>query len=116
MSKLVDDPYEIEPFVPILLPQLKRAKEEVSDPECRNVCEKAYSQLELTSKKAPIWARIERAKVLASLSTAAGGAKQLHLLCEFGELCRFNVVTHGDHHRPLIGFDRDLQVGLLPVL
>ena len=75
MSKLVDDPYEIEPFVPILLPQLKRAKEEVSDPECRNVCEKAYSQLELTSKKAPIWARIERAKVLASLSTAAGGAK-----------------------------------------
>jgi len=75
MSKLVDDPYEIEPFVPILLPQLKRAKEEVSDPECRNVCEKAYSQLELTSKKAPIWARIERAKVLASLSTAAAGAK-----------------------------------------
>jgi len=75
MSKLVDDPYEIEPFVPILLPQLKRAKEEVSDPECRNVCEKAYSQLELTSKKAPIWARIERAKVLASLNTAAAGAK-----------------------------------------
>ena len=27
MAKLVDDPYEVEPFVPQLLPQLERAKE-----------------------------------------------------------------------------------------
>merc|ERR1719335_130332 len=37
MSKLVDDPYEVEPFTPILLPQLARAKDEISDPEARNV-------------------------------------------------------------------------------
>ena len=48
MAKLVDDPYEVEPFVPQLLPQLKRAKDEVSDPEARNVCEKAHDQLVMT--------------------------------------------------------------------
>jgi len=72
MSKLVDDPYEVEPFVPLLLPQLERAKEEVSDPECRNVCEKAYDQLSRTAKKPPVWARIERSKVASTLNDAAG--------------------------------------------
>ena len=36
MAKLVDDPYEVAPFVPLLLPALARAKDEVSDPECRD--------------------------------------------------------------------------------
>ena len=67
MAKLVDDPYEVEPFVPLLLPQLARAKDEVSDPEARNVCQKAHDQLEMTSKKPPVWKRIEREKVLKTL-------------------------------------------------
>jgi len=72
MSKLVDDPYEVAPFVPLLLPALQRAKEEVSDPECRNVCGKAYDQLSRTANKPPVWKRIESAEVLASLNDAAG--------------------------------------------
>merc|ERR1719473_857497 len=58
MAKLVDDPYEIEPFIPVLLPQLERAKEEVSDPEARNVCTKAYDQLVRTQTQPPIWNKI----------------------------------------------------------
>eukprot|EP00300_Choanocystis_sp_HF-7_P027023 c32089_g1_i1.p1 GENE.c32089_g1_i1~~c32089_g1_i1.p1 ORF type:complete len:1071 (-),score=294.19 c32089_g1_i1:146-3337(-) len=45
MAKLVDNPYEVAPFIPTLLPALARAKEDVPDPECRNVCEKAHDQL-----------------------------------------------------------------------
>ena len=67
MAKLVDDPYEVEPFLPLLLPTLERAKEEVSDPECRNVCEKAHAQLSTTSQKPIVWKRIELANVLRTL-------------------------------------------------
>ena len=67
MAKLVDDPYEVAPFVPLLLPALTRAKEEVSDPECRNVCSKAHEQLSLTSTKPPVWKRIEIDEVKARI-------------------------------------------------
>ncbi|EOD06993.1 putative ABC transporter [Emiliania huxleyi CCMP1516] len=53
MAKLCDDPYEIAPFVPLLLPALERAKEEISDPECRDVCAKAHEQLSRTANKPP---------------------------------------------------------------
>ena len=66
-DRLVDDPYEVAAFVPVLLPALERAKEEVSDPECRDVCGKAHEQLSRTSSKPPVWKRIELAKVLATL-------------------------------------------------
>merc|ERR1719473_1013624 len=55
MAKLVDDPYEVEPFIPTLLPALSRAKEDVSDPECRDVCDAAYTQLDKTSKQDVVW-------------------------------------------------------------
>jgi len=74
MAKLVDDPYEVEPFIPLLLPTLERAKEEVSDPECRTVCEKAHEQLTKTSKKPPVWAKIDVAKVLRTLEGLVGKA------------------------------------------
>merc|ERR1719353_1451533 len=74
MAKLVDDPYEVEPFVPLLLPHLERAKDEVSDPEARNVCDKAFQQLGNTSRKPPIWQRIEHATVLKALEGVAGKA------------------------------------------
>merc|ERR1719235_2715630 len=45
MSKLVEDPSEAAPFIPTLLPALEKAAEEVSDPECREVCQKACEQL-----------------------------------------------------------------------
>lgn len=45
MAKLVENPLDVKPFIPRLLPLLAKAKEEVSDPECREVCGKAYDIL-----------------------------------------------------------------------
>eukprot|EP01137_Pigoraptor_chileana_P035058 Opistho-2@28520 len=45
MTKLVDHSYDVAPFLPKLLPLLESAKNEVSDPECRDVCQKAYEIL-----------------------------------------------------------------------
>jgi elongation factor 3 len=76
MAKLVDDPYEVEPFIPTLLPALNRAKEEVSDPECRDVCDAAYQQLDKTSKQDVVWKRVEVKIVLDTLKGLAGGADE----------------------------------------
>jgi len=45
MSKLVDEPKECQVFLPKVLPLLERAMEDVPDPECREVCNKAFNQL-----------------------------------------------------------------------
>ena len=45
MAKLVEDPRDVAPFLPKLLPLLEKAKESVADPECREVCIKAYEIL-----------------------------------------------------------------------
>mmetsp|Transcript_42170 Transcript_42170/g.51200 ORF Transcript_42170/g.51200 Transcript_42170/m.51200 type:complete len:1088 (+) Transcript_42170:115-3378(+) len=45
MCKLVEDPVDAEPFVPKLLPLLKNAMDEVSDPECRGVAARGYKTL-----------------------------------------------------------------------
>ena len=41
MSKLVDHVMEAAPFLPELIPALDKAREEVSDPEARAVCDRA---------------------------------------------------------------------------
>lgn len=45
MSKLVEDPAIAAPFLPKLLPGLKKIEDEVADPECRTVVAKAYATL-----------------------------------------------------------------------
>lgn len=45
MSKLVDDPLDAAPFLPQLMPALEDAADAMSDPEARNVCERADNQL-----------------------------------------------------------------------
>jgi len=45
MVKLVPDPREVLPFLENLLPLLKRASEEISDPEARGTAERAYNTL-----------------------------------------------------------------------
>jgi len=49
MAKLVEEPRFLNTFLPKILPLLDTAKENVSDPECRDVCAKASDRL---SKKA----------------------------------------------------------------
>jgi elongation factor 3 len=45
MTKLVEEPTDLAPFLPKLLPLLEKAQHEVSDPECRDVCRSAYETL-----------------------------------------------------------------------
>jgi len=45
MSKLVDDPLDATPFLPILLPALEINASSISDPEARDVTERAVGQL-----------------------------------------------------------------------
>jgi elongation factor 3 len=45
MSKLVEHVMEAAPFLPELIPALDKAREEVSDPEARAVCDGAYMQV-----------------------------------------------------------------------
>jgi elongation factor 3 len=45
MSKLVDDPLDAAPFLPLLLPALERAADAMSDPEARSKAEEAVKQL-----------------------------------------------------------------------
>eukprot|EP00571_Detonula_confervacea_P010678 CAMPEP_0172308082 /NCGR_PEP_ID=MMETSP1058-20130122/8787_1 /TAXON_ID=83371 /ORGANISM="Detonula confervacea, Strain CCMP 353" /LENGTH=1039 /DNA_ID=CAMNT_0013020431 /DNA_START=113 /DNA_END=3232 /DNA_ORIENTATION=+ len=45
MSKLVDDPLDAAPFIPLLLPALETNATSIPDPEARGVTEKAVQQL-----------------------------------------------------------------------
>jgi elongation factor 3 len=45
MSKLVENPIEAAPFLPLLLPALQKAADSVSDPEARAVADRALAQL-----------------------------------------------------------------------
>lgn len=45
MAKLVDLPWDAAPFLPKLIPELEKVKEEVADPECRKVAAGAYATL-----------------------------------------------------------------------
>merc|ERR1712127_395403 len=45
MAKLVDEPRFLTAFLPMILPLLDKAKENVSDPEAREVCAKASAML-----------------------------------------------------------------------
>jgi len=45
MSKLVDNPIDAAPFLPLLLPALTTNTESISDPEARDVTERAVTQL-----------------------------------------------------------------------
>jgi hypothetical protein len=41
-AKLVDNPADAAPFLPKLIPELEKTKEEVADPECRQVGSVVY--------------------------------------------------------------------------
>jgi len=49
MSKLVDNPADAAPFLPLLLPGLTSNAESISDPEAREVTERAVGQLQRLS-------------------------------------------------------------------
>merc|ERR1719428_1896662 len=52
MMKLVPDPREVLPFLPLLLPVLEKAQGEISDPEARGVAAAAFSTLQRAQETA----------------------------------------------------------------
>ena len=60
MIKLVNDPLEVESYLPNLLPLLENAAKNVSEPEARSVCGKALGQLQdILAKIAELPKRVE---------------------------------------------------------
>lgn len=45
-AQLVENPVDAAVFLPQLLPDLEKVSKDVSDPECRSVCERARATLE----------------------------------------------------------------------
>jgi elongation factor 3 len=77
MSKLVDNPLDAAPFLPLLLPELEKNAGSISDPEARGVTENAVAQLQrlqgLADKAVNI--RGDTSKLVAEFSKALGDAK-----------------------------------------
>lgn len=45
MSKLVDEPTDAAPFLPLLMPALEKAASTIANPEARGIADRAYAQL-----------------------------------------------------------------------
>jgi len=74
MSKLVDNPLDAAPFLPLLLPELEKNAGSISDPEARGVTENAVGQLQrlqgLADKAVNI--RGDTSKLIAEFTKALG--------------------------------------------
>jgi len=81
MSKLVDNPLDAAPFLPLLLPALETNAESIADPEARSVTETAVAQLKrlkgLAEKHAAIRGDVSKTEELLKdkfgCKDAAGG-------------------------------------------
>jgi len=77
MSKLVDNPLDAAPFLPLLLPELEKNASSISDPEARGVTEKAVGQLQrlqgLAEKAVNI--RGDTSKLVTEFNKAFGEGK-----------------------------------------
>jgi ATPase components of ABC transporters with duplicated ATPase domains len=75
MSKLVDNPLDAAPFLPLLLPALEQNAESIADPEAREVTARAVAQLQrlkaLADKQASVRGDVTK---ISSLFKAAFGA------------------------------------------
>ena len=69
MCKMVEVPAYAAPFLPKLLPELQKVSQEVSDPECRSVADRAAGTL---ARAAGGDSKVEAAPVLDAAAVAAG--------------------------------------------
>lgn len=63
LAKLVENPSEVTPFMPILEPALGRVANEVSDPECRQRCTAAHQELKNIATRGREVAAVEAASI-----------------------------------------------------
>jgi elongation factor 3 len=81
MSKLVEHPMEAAAFLPELLPALDKARQEVSDPEARDVCEQAHAQLQRIEEKVKTdkSKKADHATIVALIKKNIGGDVDAHM-------------------------------------
>ena len=97
MSKLVEDPEDAAPFLPKLMPALEKAKEEVTDPEARAVCGKAFEQLQSIEERLKTHNSVKAVPdVVAKEITNAGVAKDKSLYTQTLVCSLVNCKVHDD--------------------
>merc|ERR1711966_481791 len=88
MSKLVDNPVDAAPFLPLLLPALESNAESIADPEARSVTETAVAQLmrlkDMSDKAHSV--RGDTSKVTGAFKDAVGGEISAELATEIDHL------------------------------
>jgi elongation factor 3 len=94
MAKLVDDPVHAAPFLPSVMPLVKRVSEEVADPEIRNVAGKALKTLERIEKDAEEIGKVRTTSPeWVSQQLAAAGAKEIPpTVSKFIEVLAMNLI------------------------
>jgi len=104
MCKLVEDPMDAAPFLPKLLPLLKRAMDEVADPECRQVVTRAYKTLlQAAGNESGVEPAEGEAKGVYNESTVRD--QFLDLLCQSTGSSKDDVVKFVDSAEVKIYFD-----------
>jgi len=110
MSRLVDDPIDAAPFMPLLMPVLEKAADMMSDPEARSVCERSVAQLQrLNVEVQEAQSRqqhIDHERVLAAIKAKMGTKSEDYLshvatlCCSMMSVCKFSkdawkeILTH----------------------
>ena len=85
MAKLVDDPVHAAPFLPSVMPLVKRVSEEVADPEIRTVAGKALKTLQRIEKDAEEITKVRSTSPewVAKQLKEAGADKATAEACDF---------------------------------
>ncbi|KAJ3318655.1 translational elongation factor EF-1 alpha [Boothiomyces sp. JEL0866] len=91
MSRLVDDPLDAAPFMPLLMPVLEKAADMVSDPEARNIAERSVAQLRsLNAQVEEAQSRqqhIEHSRVLEAIKSKISAKGADSYLSHVANLC-----------------------------
>merc|ERR1712048_1124707 len=112
MSKLVDEPKECQVFLPKVLPLLERAMEDVPDPECREVCNKAFNQL----KRSGDMSKAAKGPDFAAAIALLGGDESTsnvflaHLIVCLADLKNFDTDAWKSLLSPYLAADKIIEI------
>merc|ERR1712019_156082 len=112
MSKLVDEPKECQVFLPKVLPLLERAMEDVPDPECREVCNKAFNQLKRSGdmSKAAKGTDFSAAIALLGGDESTSNVFLAHLIVCLADLKVFDVEVWKSLLSPYLSADKIVEI------
>ena len=114
MSKLVDDPLDAAPFLPLLLPALETNATSIADPEAREVTERAVAQLQrlkaMADKAHSV--RGDTSKVTGAFKDAIGGEISAELATEIDHLAVIATAMMDLHFMEDVQWEKNISPGL----